>query len=372
MTAALKRVFAFLGTPLGRIGVIVPGLVGLACLLYFRGPDWNAVGSAFQQVRWEFLAAGIGLNLLSIVARSIAWSIVIGEAVPPPRPRHPLVFSAFCVGLLANVVLPGRVGELARVAVLIRRMPGRTGLWPRMVGTVFAHRIFDLVPSVVLILYVLITAKVPAWATTSLMIVVGVGVALMAFAIAVARRHHLVQLDELSTARRIIANARIGLAVMRTPRAAGGAILFQAIGWLCQFFAVWITLRAFAIPTGFPAAGLVLVLMNIAIIVPLWPGNVGLLQAAVAVPLAHYYGVDYDHAFAFAVGLQAMEASVGVGVGLVFLAREGLSFATLRGMSTQGHEEPGGADGRAGPGRAAAATAGADAEPAHAAARRPG
>ena len=33
---------------------------------------------------------------------------------------------------------------------------------------------------------------------------------------------------------------------------------------------------------------------------------------------------------AFGVGLQAIEASVGVGVGLIFLAREGLSYATLR------------------------------------------
>lgn len=329
----MSRVLGVLRSPVGRIGIILPGVAGLAALLYFRGPDWHSVGNAFQQVRWEFLAAGIGLNLLSIIARSLAWSVVIAEAVPSPRPGHRLVFSAFCVGLLANVVLPGRIGELARVAVLIRRLPGSKGLWPRLVGTVFAHRIFDLVPSLGLILYVLLTAKVPAWATTSLIVVVAVGVVLFAFGIAVARRHHVLSLDGLSTFRRVVANARVGLAVLRAPSAAGGAVFFQALGWLCQFFAVWITLRAFSIETGFPAAGLVLVLMNIAIIVPLWPGNVGLLQAAVAVPLAHYYGVNYDHAFAFAVGLQAMEASVGVGVGLLFLAREGLSMAMLRGMS---------------------------------------
>ena len=58
-------------------------------------------------------------------ARSFAWHTVIDQAMPPPRPRFPLVFSAFCVGLLANAVLPGRVGELARVAVLTRRTPRR-------------------------------------------------------------------------------------------------------------------------------------------------------------------------------------------------------------------------------------------------------
>jgi hypothetical protein len=75
----------------------------------------------------------------------------------------------------------------------------------------------------------------------------------------------------------------------------------------------------------------VLVLMNVATIVPLWPGNVGLVQVAVATPLVNY-GIAYAHGIAFGIGLQAIEASVGIGIGLVFLAREGLSFATLRQM----------------------------------------
>ena len=71
--------------------------------------------------------------------------------------------------------------------------------------------------------------------------------------------------------------------------------------------------------------------MNIAIIFPLWPGNVGLVQAAVAFPLRQY-GVPYARGFAFGIGLQAIEASVGVCIGLVFLAREGLSYASLKRM----------------------------------------
>jgi hypothetical protein len=67
----------------------------------------------------------------------------------------------------------------------------------------------------------------------------------------------------------------------------------------------------------------------VATIVPLWPGNVGLVQAAVAAPLVNY-GIDYAHGIAFGIGLQAIEASVGIGIGLIFLAREGLSYATLK------------------------------------------
>ena len=71
--------------------------------------------------------------------------------------------------------------------------------------------------------------------------------------------------------------------------------------------------------------------MNVATVFPLWPGNVGLVQAAIAFPLVSY-GVGYTRGFAYGIGLQAIEASVGVGFGLLFLAREGLSFAMLKVM----------------------------------------
>jgi uncharacterized membrane protein YbhN (UPF0104 family) len=108
-------------------------------------------------------------------------------------------------------------------------------------------------------------------------------------------------------------------------------LFFQCAGWVCQLFAVYSAMRAFNIHAPLPAAALVLVLMNIATLFPLWPGNVGLVQAAVALPLIGY-GVAKARGVAFGFGLQAIEASVGVGLGMIFLAREGLSFAMLRVM----------------------------------------
>jgi uncharacterized membrane protein YbhN (UPF0104 family) len=119
--------------------------------------------------------------------------------------------------------------------------------------------------------------------------------------------------------------------VMKAPLPAAGAICLQTLGWLLQLFAVWVAMRAFDIDAPLPAAGLVLLLMNVATVFPLWPGNIGLLQAAVALPLRQY-GVAYATGFAYGLVLQVVEMSVGIGVGLVMLAREGLSFASLQRM----------------------------------------
>jgi uncharacterized protein (TIRG00374 family) len=320
-----------LRSPWLRVGFVLASAVGVAAVIWWRGPSWSAVSDAFSAVRWRWVFIAIGLNLLSVLARSVAWRTVIAQAVPPPGPRFRIVFAAFSVGLFANAVLPGRIGELARVAVLNKRMPARRGTWATLVGTVFAHRVFDLVPVLGLIIYVLLTAKIPQWAVTSLAVVVVVGIGLLALAVATAKHPDRSALDGLGAVRRLVTLVRYGLGVMHTPLAAVQAMLFQVLGWVCQLLAVWAAMRAFHIQEGLPAAGLVLLLMNVATIFPLWPGNFGLLQAAVALPLRQY-GVSYARGFAFGIGLQAIEASVGVGIGLIFLAREGLSFAMLKRM----------------------------------------
>ena len=313
-------------------------------LFIWRGPSFTAIGDAFTAVEWQWVVAAIALNLLSVVARALAWRTVINQAIPKPHPSFMLVFSAFSVGLFANAVLPGRIGELARVAVLSRKLPRRKGYWASLVGSVFAHRVFDLVPVILLILYVAITAKIPAWAVTSLLVFIGVGGGLFAFAFVSARTGDTRSLDGVGAARRVVAMARQGLSVMRSPVAATVAILFQCLGWLCQLFAVWTAMRAFDIHVPVPAAALVLVLMNVATVFPLWPGNVGLVQVAIATPLKASYGIAYAHGVAFGFGLQAIEASVGIGVGLLFLAREGLSFAMLKVMPSAAQAELGDGD----------------------------
>jgi uncharacterized protein (TIRG00374 family) len=329
------------GSPLLRGFVVLAAACGVGALMWWRGPDWGTVGSAFDAVRWEWVVLAIGLNLVSVLVRAAAWRTVIGQAMPPPHPRYPLVFSAFSVGLFANAVLPGRIGELARVAVLTRklRLQGREGgTWAALVGTVFAHRLFDLVPTVGLILYVLLTAKIPHWAISSLVVVGVIGFGLFAFAFASARHQSQSVLDGLGPARRVVEMARHGLGVLHRPGPAAIAAFFQCCGWLGQFFAVYTAMRAFHIHSPLPAAGLVLLLMNVATLFPLWPGNIGLLQAAIALPLASY-GVPAGKAIAYGFGLQAIEASVGVGVGMIFLAREGLSFAMLRRMPAAAEAE---------------------------------
>jgi uncharacterized membrane protein YbhN (UPF0104 family) len=309
-------------------------------VLWWRGPDWGEVWEAFRFVIWSWIVLAFLLNVVSTLFRALSWRMTISQALPPEhQPKLVHVLSAFGVGLFANAVVPGRLGELARVATLRRHLPDAPhGTSAALVGTVIAHRLFDLVPATILVVWVLLTADVPHWAVIALMILAGVGFALFTIAWMSARRAHRPMMsDGVGSLRHLVAMARTGLTVLKQPLPLAGAVFLQCLGWLLQLLAVFATMKAFEIDAPLPAAGLVLVLMNIATIVPLWPGNVGLVQAAVAVPLRNY-GVPYATGFAFGLALQALEMLCGVGLGLIALMREGISIAMLRRMRDD--EEP--------------------------------
>ncbi len=323
---------AVLYTRRGRIGLLLAAGAIIAGVLIWRVPDLDIIGRAFTEVGWKWVAAAIGMNLLSVQVRAIAWHIVLNEALPLPHPRHRHVFAAFCVGLLGNAVLPGRVGEVARVGVLARHVPRHRDTWAAIFGSVFAHRLFDVIPAIGLVFYVIATARIPRWALPAVEIMIGVGAALLLAGIAVAlrqRRQGNRPLDGLGRVRRLVHQALQGMRVFHSPGPALAAGFFQLLGWATQLFAVYFAMRAFQIDEPMPAAALVLLVVNVALAFPLWPGSFGLFQVAVAVALLPY-GIAYRHGFAFGIGLQAIEMSVGVGLGLLYLAREGISFAMLK------------------------------------------
>jgi glycosyltransferase 2 family protein len=320
----------------GRLALVV-GVLAAAVAVGVWRTDFGVIEAAFALVTWKWVALAVALNLASVVVRSVAWKIVVDQALPPPPPRHRSVFAAFCIGLLGNATLPGRVGELARVIVLARRVRRRHGTWATLMGTVFTHRLLDVVVASGLVIFVVYAARIPDWARPALAIALGIGLGLLAAALLLARRQNRVSLEGLGRVRRLLRMARHGLTVLKRPVPATAALCFQLLGWAAQLLAVWAAFRAFDIRAGLVAAALVLVIMNLVSVFPLWPGNVGLVQAAVALALLPY-GVGYGRGFAYGIGVHAIEASVGVVLGLLFLAREGFSFAMLRRMPEMAEE----------------------------------
>jgi uncharacterized membrane protein YbhN (UPF0104 family) len=301
-------------------------LVGAAALLpAARGIELGALASAFAHVSVPWMLAGCACQALSVMAQSLAWrlGLVAGGMGPVPL-RH--VVSANWIGQAGNTLLPGRMGEAARVIVVRRHLHPDFAQLSRIAGSVVAQRIINAAACFVLVIAGVLTVPVVVplpggrWAA--------LGALLGAVAIAVAARYTGLG----RTAARVVP-ARLrrvghsfvaGAGLLRARRAAAGAFALHLASLVAQLASVAFVLRGFGVAVPASAALVVFVLLAVSSVVPAAPGGFGVAQAAVVAPLAAY-GVGANLALAFALGLQATVAVVAVTGGMAGVLHQRLA-----------------------------------------------
>ena len=327
------------------------GGVAIAVLaaLFVSHANLARMSQSFLHADWHWLAVALGLMLVSLVLRSVALKVIV-DALGGLRARLSDTFSATSIGLLANTVIPVRVGTvLAPYAlyVLLRRR-GAAVPFATALGMSLTERLFTIASFVALSLLFVSVLSLPGWAVQVLIAsalfaatflsagspsnVAGAGsppvrrsrvpgTAPAAVRPSVLRRHW----PELVDSQRIMGKPWSALLVAAV----------QTFAWLIQLAAAWAALQAFHLGgAGLRGAALVLVLTNLIGLVPITPGNVGTFQAAALAALA-VSGVAAGPAVAYALGLQGMQLAVATVAGLASLSLQGLSLADLSGRSRQ-------------------------------------
>ena len=288
-----------------------------------RRIDFSALTTA--QIAWGWIVASLLLNLASILGKAVVWKITL-EALPEGRrTRYAHVVPALFIGFLLNTVLFARVGEVARIAVLARRtrIAGRPLTKKAITGTVIAEQLLVGAALAITVLVLLVTCDLPPIATKLAFALIAIIAAGSVVLYAVAR-------SARGRVRSFVDGIVEGNAVFTRPGAVALALAAGTASWIAQIAGIWAALVAFDIHAGLKGAALVFVATTIVQLFPFWPGNVGMFQLGVYAPLVQLCAVPGSTAIAFGVGLQVVEALLGVGLGLVFLAREGLTFGGAR------------------------------------------
>jgi glycosyltransferase 2 family protein len=325
-----RRIADVVHSQLLRVVLGASALVAISALLA-RRVDLSSI--ADSDIVWGWIAVSLALNLASVAGKAIVWKAAL-DALPGQRPvRYGHVVPALFIGFLLNTVLFARIGEVARVAVLgrRRRLSGEPIPASTIAGTVLAEQ---LVLGVALALAIVALAPVMhlphmVW---QLVIAFMTALVLITAVLMVVMRKARGRLAGLA------AGLARGQALFRKPRATALALGAGTLSWAAQIAGIWAALAAFHIHVGLAGAGLVFVSSTIVQLFPFWPGNLGIFQLGVAGPLVSVYALSTANAVAFSVGLQLVEGLLGVGLGLIFLAREGLSLSTARQLAASEDE----------------------------------
>ena len=328
----------------------------VAAIVYFVSSRFGlkSIGAVITTADPALVSAALVANLASVGAKALTWQAAL-DAVPADEEGGERihvklleeVIPAIFIGFLLNTVLVARLGEVARVSVLRRKLIAR-GVdmpVPTAVGTLVTEQLLLAVTLLAVLLGITTLVSIPGWAGDLLWVLAAVvfTIAIVAGAIEVWARYRRRQVGDEEddpverwwtllglSATAILSALRHGQAIFRHPRLLAWGLFTAALSWVAQIVGIHWALHAYGIDTGIGVAGLVFLTSTLVGLFPIVPGNVVVFQGATVAALTFATNVGAEKAFTFSIGLQLIEALLSVGLGFFFLSYEGLSLGELR------------------------------------------
>jgi glycosyltransferase 2 family protein len=331
-------------------------------------------GGDFSHVRWW----GIALYIPTVVGmwwfRSVRWRFLLRSITEEPKLR---LFAVSSAGFAAILLLPFRLGELARPYMLHTRpeevRPGKPVLtMAAATSSIIAERVIDGVfVSLVLAIVLLVVPTVQplpdkvvglqlisvAAARASAFVILGAFTAALAvlavfyFARPFAHRatHAVIGRISPKLATKLtdlFEKLADGLHVLRRGRDALGFVVETAVYWTCNALGMWVLAIGCGVVhadgsaiTFLEAVGL-MGMLSCAILIPGPPGLLGFFQAGVYAGMTMYFptAVISGPGFAYVFVLYLLQVVWGLGIGAWGVWHEG-GTRRLRGVTTERAEQ---------------------------------
>lgn len=322
---------------------LVAGLVvaGGLMALFLRGVKWGDLMGALGEARWPWLAACLVFTLLHYVVRAWRWRYLLWP-MRPDIPMRPLL-EAVLAGYAVTFLLPGRLGELVRPALLSREqhLP-----LPGTLATVGLDRLLDGAALTFFLMIFLVLAPgaengLPSAVADNMRfygILVGGGMALMLVLLSLLSRfrHRLPEAprDGRWQARLLglVRSGLDGMTALQGGRPLAGAVVGSLLIWLVIAVQAWTGIRAFGIDLPFTAAFGLISALALGIAIPT-PGGVGGYHAAGGGFLVQVYGVNQSQATAAILVLHLISVVPAIILGGLVMVRAGVSLGDLLGRS---------------------------------------
>jgi uncharacterized protein (TIRG00374 family) len=323
-------------------------VIAVACLGFFAFRTKDSVDDtvdAFKVADYWLAFAAVPLYFVGFWIRTIRWRLLMRPVKDASTARlYPVVL----IGLMANNVMPARVGELVR-AYLVgeREKVSKTAA----LGTIAVDRIFDGLTLVAIL------AGVTAFSGTDAKvrgIGVGTGVIFIAATLVLAalafspNRARAIALHLLNLLphgleeklEELLDNFLSGLQSLRSPSTMVYAGALSMGSWSVETLMYYFVGTAFHLDVGFEVYFLIAAAANLALSILASPGGVGPFEVTTQAVLIDIYGVASGSAEAFALALHALLLGPVIIVGFVLLWASQVSFGEIMGVKKPPAEPP--------------------------------
>jgi hypothetical protein len=262
--------------------------------------------------------------LIGFWLRSLRWWWMVPRESAPTRRE---AFDAFMIGALGNNLMPGRLGDLLRGAVLGRHLStiGTSGA----LASIVLEKVLDGLVVLAMLGIALVLAPLPEWLVHAgflgLLIFVGMLGGLLVLNAAGSSERLLRWADAVKVlAILAILASRLsrGLHGLRSCRRFVELMGFSILIWGVETGVLFLTFCMFELDLPVEAAIVTVVLLAIGTMLPAAPGFVGTYQYFVLTALS-FYDVPQTIAMALALSLNILVILVTTATGIVAVFLEG-------------------------------------------------
>lgn len=299
------------------IRVVVIAAIAGGLWWFVRAMDFAALGRALRTAKLWPLVLAAALNFACLWGKAVCWRLMLG-------PRHKVkttrLFRYTIATFAASAIAPARAGEVLRVWTLKRRdgVPAAD-----TAAVAVAEKLLDGISMLILVAPVpFLLPDLPSWVATAFVVCAVVAiVAFIGLFIAVGRVSATT--SSSSVVRRFLA----GMHVLRSPKRLLVALGVLVLVWAADLGEVMAVLYAVHIDLPVAAGLLILFSLNLTIILPSTPAQVGALEVGALAALGLLY-VPHADGLAFALLYHAAQVIPLIAAGLIFelrlvLGREG-------------------------------------------------
>ena len=302
----------------------------LLLVLAFWNVDFAQIVGVLRGADVMIVAAVALINFGLVALKAFRWKIVLSSTKRVP---FTTVFLTTLVGFMANNVLPARAGELVRIIALGKK----AGISKTTVlGTLVLDRVFEGVGMFVVLVALPFMLETPDWMRQGTLVFVIMMTAILALLILLVRSESERWITWLPVSEKwtsflqtMVGKLKEGFKTLNNAWTTAVVLLISAAVWFIQGYMVQLCLRSIGLHFGLDHALFILMVINLAIMAPAAPGNIGTFEFSAMLALG-YLGVDRAPALSFALIYHFVQMIPLTLAGILALPILGINLGELR------------------------------------------
>jgi len=316
---------------------VVGVLIGLGCVaILLRQVDlkqsWNALG----RLNGPYLLVPVAVFFVNLPLRAWRWQLIFPYS---RRPGLGACLTVLGIGNMANFLLPGRAGDLAR-CILLGRGDSLTDT-TRTLATLAVEKVLDGLALVGMVLFAAWALHPPHWVLELVRVATLIFGGALALLVALRYRTrtlidsvrrafrmvHLSSLEEKFDG--LLTSFADGLGAVSSAGQMLTLLLLTAAIWITEAGSIWGLAAALGLGVSLKSAVVASAVLGLGLMIPAAPGGLGTYELF-GTEAFKLVGIAASSALALTIVIHAWVFVANIVMGICLLAVKGISLAQLR------------------------------------------